>query len=375
MRWETCDMGLADGGFVITWHDESQGVGGTGGDTSSWAVKAQVFTFNDAPVVDAGIAGQSVDEDSARSFTVPADAFADADGDTLICSASLGNDDPLPSWLSFDAGTRTFSGTPPQDFNGAVALKVTASDGTDSVAAAFTLTVNAVNDAPTVPTLSALSVSEAAAIGTVVGRLSATDPDGDVLTYALTNSAGGKFSLVIEGGVTKIVVASALDHETASSHQVSDGNGGKATAIFTITVEDVLEPTIAGTASKDKLNGTKGDDIIFGYGRKDVLKGGAGDDILVGVRNMCSLRHSSRKRPFRLSTEPSATRQRRPTPRRIEIAPVTSINRLPALVMNRRLLRCSGAERLMAATGYRFSSRMGAPMHMAPSSFSPLSVA
>src|SRR5262245_43503083 len=34
---------LANGGFVVTWQDESLGVGGATGDASSTAVKAQVF--------------------------------------------------------------------------------------------------------------------------------------------------------------------------------------------------------------------------------------------------------------------------------------------------------------------------------------------
>ena len=40
---------LAGGGFVVTWTDYSLGVGGAGGDTSSGAVKAQVFTATGAP--------------------------------------------------------------------------------------------------------------------------------------------------------------------------------------------------------------------------------------------------------------------------------------------------------------------------------------
>src|SRR6266568_3974091 len=41
---------LSNGGFVVTWDDRSLGVGGTGGDTSLAAVKAQVFTAGGTPV-------------------------------------------------------------------------------------------------------------------------------------------------------------------------------------------------------------------------------------------------------------------------------------------------------------------------------------
>ena len=41
---------LSNGGFVVTWYDESLGVGGATGDASGYAVKAQVFAAGGAPV-------------------------------------------------------------------------------------------------------------------------------------------------------------------------------------------------------------------------------------------------------------------------------------------------------------------------------------
>ncbi|SVC76169.1 uncharacterized protein METZ01_LOCUS329023, partial [marine metagenome] len=54
-----------------------------------------------------------VDEDSALSFTIPADTFNDVDvGDSLTYTATLSDGSALPSWLSFNPSTQTFSGTP-----------------------------------------------------------------------------------------------------------------------------------------------------------------------------------------------------------------------------------------------------------------------
>ena len=44
--------------------------------------------------------------------------------EVLTYSATRANDDPLPTWLAFDTLTRTFTGTPPLDFNGTISLKV-----------------------------------------------------------------------------------------------------------------------------------------------------------------------------------------------------------------------------------------------------------
>jgi hypothetical protein len=57
----------------------------------------------------------------------------------------------LPPWLAFDPATRTFSGTPANADVGAIDIKVTATDGSGTLASdEFRLTVANTNDAPTV---------------------------------------------------------------------------------------------------------------------------------------------------------------------------------------------------------------------------------
>ncbi|CAN1535509.1 Putative Ig domain containing protein [Sphingomonadaceae bacterium] len=152
---------------------------------------AAIANVNDAPVVSAAIADQSVNEDTAWSYQVPAGTFSDVDGDTLTYTATLANGDPLPAWLSFVAATRTFSGTPPQDFNGTLSLTVTASDGALTASDEFVLTVNAVNDAPVVSAAIAdQSVNEDTAWSYQVPAGTFSDVDGDTLTYTATLANG-----------------------------------------------------------------------------------------------------------------------------------------------------------------------------------------
>jgi Ca2+-binding RTX toxin-like protein len=78
-----------------------------------WDVAQLSAITNHAPTVANAIADQSANEDAAFSFEVPVSAFADVDfGDTLTYQATLSNGSALPSWLSFNAATRSFSGTP-----------------------------------------------------------------------------------------------------------------------------------------------------------------------------------------------------------------------------------------------------------------------
>jgi hypothetical protein len=90
--------------------------------------------------VDNAIADQTVAEDSALSFQFDSNVFADLDGDTLTYTTST-----LPAWLSFDASTRTFSGTPANGDVGNVEVTVTADDGNGgTVSDTFTITVTEV---------------------------------------------------------------------------------------------------------------------------------------------------------------------------------------------------------------------------------------
>jgi hypothetical protein len=115
------------------------------------AVSFTLNPVNDAPVVANPLGNQSSPEDTAVNFTIPANTFSDVDNPTLSLSATLGDNSPLPAWLSFNAATRTFSGTPPANFNGSLALKVTATDaGNLSASSTFDLVIIAVNDAPVV---------------------------------------------------------------------------------------------------------------------------------------------------------------------------------------------------------------------------------
>jgi len=84
------------------------------------------------------IANQVALVDQAFTYTVPSTAFTDADSDTLTFSAALGDGSALPSWLTFTASTRQFSGTPTAAAT--ITVKVTAADDSlDTAEDTFTL--------------------------------------------------------------------------------------------------------------------------------------------------------------------------------------------------------------------------------------------
>ena len=91
-----------------------------------------------------------------------------------------------------------------------------------------------------------VGVDENAQPGTVVGRVSATDPDGDALTFSLIDDAGGRFAIDPNTGI--VSVASVLDFESASSHQlevrVTDANGEFSDQLYVVSVSDNPESAV-----------------------------------------------------------------------------------------------------------------------------------
>ena len=98
-------------------------------------------TTNSAPTVATAILDQTATTGAPFSFAFPDTTFTDADSDTLTYAATLADDTDLPSWLSFDPATHTFSGTPTAVET--VSVKVTASDASDSVSDTFDIVVSA----------------------------------------------------------------------------------------------------------------------------------------------------------------------------------------------------------------------------------------
>jgi Ca2+-binding RTX toxin-like protein len=145
------------------------------------------------------------------------------------------------------------------------------------------------NQAPVIVELSANAVVENAEPGTVVGVVSATDPDaGDALTYALVDDAGGRFTIDSASGAITVADGSLLDYETADQHSVvvavTDAHGVSATAIFAIAVQfdNSGNDTLSGSAADDVMDGGAGDDALSGDSGNDVLNGGDGADFLSG---------------------------------------------------------------------------------------------
>ncbi|MGB5676410.1 MAG: DUF2341 domain-containing protein, partial [Gammaproteobacteria bacterium] len=130
-------------GTPLTTFDFTVNDAGAGVVTAQMSI--DVIAVNDAPTVDNAIADQVATEDTPFSFQFSSNVFGDVDGDTLTYASDASG------WLSFDAATRTFSGTPLNADVGTTTVTVTADDGNGgTISDTFDIVISNTNDAPTV---------------------------------------------------------------------------------------------------------------------------------------------------------------------------------------------------------------------------------
>lgn len=100
-----------------------------------------------------------------------------------------------------------------------------------------------INTAPVDIMLADAGVPENSPAGTLVGTATGLDPEGQLLTYALVDNAGGRF--VIDPATGAISTTGSFDRETTPSFQIvvraTDPKGLFLDKPFTITIENVNE--------------------------------------------------------------------------------------------------------------------------------------
>ncbi|HHG3226641.1 TPA: tandem-95 repeat protein [Vibrio parahaemolyticus] len=240
----------------------------SGGVSESTTVEVNVTPVNDAPVAKDDIA--TTQEDTAVTIDVlPNDT--DVDGDKLsIQSASVPE---AQGKVEIVGGKLVF--TPAENFNGDAEIIYTVTDGQLADEAKVTVTVNPVNDAPTIKVDAVESITEdAVSTDTVVATLTVRDTDTpeDQLTVSLENNSNGYFVLVgnevkltqagvdavnndelnlknltIRASVSDGVNPTANDSDSLIVNRVNDAPTIKVDAVESITEDAVNTDTVVAT--------------------------------------------------------------------------------------------------------------------------------
>jgi predicted outer membrane repeat protein len=222
--------------------------------TAGSKTKTRTFTVtfavpNQAPIVST-LSNQTINEDSntgTLSFTI-------SDNETLASALSVSaqsdNTTLIPNENLIIGGSganRTLLATPETHQSGIATITVSVSDGRDATTQTFTITVNSVNDAPTITTIANQTVirngnSGALAftigdIETAVGSLSVTGSSSNTTLVPLTN-------VVLAGtGASRTVTVSPASNQTGTTTITLNVNDGTTTTQQTFVVTVLALPS------------------------------------------------------------------------------------------------------------------------------------
>jgi hypothetical protein len=201
---------------------------------------------NRAPSI-SGVPDSGATENFAYSFTPVA---SDPDGDTLTYSI-----ENRPSWASFDTASGTLQGTPSIGDAGSYNnITITVSDGSLSeVLGPFDILVS---DSNRSPTISGTPVTSATEQSVYSFTPTASDADGDALTFSVSNMPSWATFNTATGNLSG--TPGYADAGTYSNIliSVSDGSVNASLSPFAITVADLNRaPTISGSASTSVAEG------------------------------------------------------------------------------------------------------------------------
>jgi hypothetical protein len=205
---------------------------------------------NDDPVAEPDT--KSTDEDTPLTFSsVSLTANdTDANGDSLTVVAVSGGQSTHGT-VSLVNGMVSY--VPALNYNGTATFEYTVDDGHGGAAKSTVMvSINPVNDSP-VATADSRTTDEDLPLVFSAGQLTVndTDVDGDSLTVVtVTAGPNTNGTLSLANGTVSYAPAPNFNGPAVFDYTVSDGHGGMASAVVTVTVYPVNDPPMATTDSK-----------------------------------------------------------------------------------------------------------------------------
>jgi len=202
----------------------------------------KVTPVNDIPML-ADIETQSIDEDSELTLNL----FAiDMDGDNLTYGATIDGHGIV------ETEGDMLTVIPDQDYNGPIYVSIAVSDGQDTEESNFNIQVVPVNDPPVLDSIDSKSIVEDSYLRL---SLSATDVDGDSLTYSADTGQNAKVE--IDGNQLRVTPENDFNGDIDVLVYVDDGTS-KDKIKFVLKVTPVNDApvltSIIPEGKKEKIN-------------------------------------------------------------------------------------------------------------------------
>jgi VCBS repeat-containing protein len=229
---------------------------------------------NNPPVISQGSStAKTISEDgSPTAFALTLNA-TDADGNTMTWQVSTTASHGTAGVSSTSNGqTATVTYVPTANYNGTDTFTLTVSDGNGGTAThVVNVTISAVNDAPVITqgASTAKTISEDGSPTAFSLTLNATDADSDAMTWQVSTVAShgtAGVSSTSNGQTATVTYVPTANYNGTDTFTltVSDGNGGTATHVVSVTITAVNDaPVITQGASTAKTISEDGSPTAF----------------------------------------------------------------------------------------------------------------
>ena len=233
--------------------------------TDTHQISVSIKDQNDAPIIANPLSNVSTPELTAFNSPIPINTFTDQDASQILSvQVAMADGSALPTWLSYDASNDTLSGTPSDaDAGQVIDLVVWATDDATPALSSplmpFSITVNDINQAPNVITLTTadgtFNVPELTD-ALVIGTLATSDPDAADTshTYSIAGAANAaRFEII--GSQLQLQAGQQFDIDNEQSVSIdvrtTDNTGASFIETLTLNVMNVNEApsaTVPATA-------------------------------------------------------------------------------------------------------------------------------
>ena len=215
------------------------------GYTTTQAITVTVNSINDVPTITID-STLTTDEDNNQSLTF---TFSDVDGDTVSASVTS----QASNGVASVSGT-TVSYAPDANFNGNDSFTLTLTDNAGySTTQAISVTVNSVNDEPTITIASTLTTDED---NNQSLTFTFSDVDGDIVSATVTTQASNGVASV-SGTTVSYAPDTDFNGNDSFTLTLTDSAGYTTTQVITVTVNSVNDDptiTIENTLTTDEDN-------------------------------------------------------------------------------------------------------------------------
>ena len=210
--------------------------------TTDQSITVNVNNLNDNAPVYTAATSLNASENQTSAFTVTA---TDADGSALTYAIS-GGADQSSFTINATSGVVVFNTAPDYETKTSYALTVDVLDGVFTVSTDVSINITDVNEAPLISSSSTFNADENQ---TSVGSVSASDPEGTTITYAISGTDASSMS-ISSSGVLSFNTAPNYESKNSYSITASAGDGvNTTTQDVTVSINDINDVPVATTAS------------------------------------------------------------------------------------------------------------------------------